>query len=366
MINTTSDISCARKFARWYQLIGTSLLLLCSFSSWADSSCYLLSSETFTFPAYTTSVNVIGMAVNAQLGAEVVLGEKPPTLASDCKVAGGGGGTGLKLSSFAGDAVVATVDGIPVLRTNIKGIGYALGLRCISRTSDGCDVYKNQTVWLGQSVSWNTQSSWYPYDTTDTMYWRIVLRIYQLSDYQFLGDQLATNNDDNFKTGAWLQIGGVTQPTANINFGSVMINLHGTYPTCTTVMSQGGSIINLGDYSVSELSNNNSPRIVPFNITFSGCSNLTSITTKLTSNYLISGTTLMGDKNRYRGVGVEISSGEGNVLVPNNANSKYVYENSFKADSRTMTLYATLKNNGQSTITPGAFETGGTLTFTYQ
>lgn len=364
MINNTNGFFSAGKLARWYQLIGTALLLLCSFSGWASTSCYLLNNTTYTPPSYTKTVNVLGTSGDTQLGDEIVLEENPNALASSCK--GVGANNDLDFSTYAGDKVIATVDGIPVLRTDTKGIGYAMGLRCIARSTDGCDSNKNQTLWIGQPDNWNSSRAWYPYDSTATMYWRVVLRIYQLRDYQFLGDQAAANIKDQFTNGGQLQIGGVGQPTANIHIGSVFLFLNGNYPTCMITSSQGGNVINLGDYSISDLRNNTSLRRVPFIINFSQCSSLSTIVTKLTSNFVIPSTPLMGNKNGNLGVGVEISTGNNTILQPNDANSRYLETGAFGASYYPMTLYATLKNSGQGTVIPGSFETGATLTFTYQ
>lgn len=187
-----------------------------------------------------------------------------------------------------------------------------------------------------------------------------------MGNYEYNGDRLVSNNQDFNTLGAVMQIGYSSQPKANVNIGSVYINVHGTFPTCVTTTSQEGNSIDLGEYTAGELRNNVSPKKVPFHIVFSQCNNAVTITTKLTSNYVTSGTTLLGNKNGDLGAGVEISTSTDKVLLPNNTNSSYSDTNSSKPSSRTTTFYATLKDNGKGTITPGNFETGGTLTFTYE
>ncbi|TBL78898.1 hypothetical protein EYY94_01435 [Obesumbacterium proteus] len=365
MINTINDIFSASKRMRIYQFIGIFILMLYCFSCRAATSCYLLKNATYSVPSYTASIMVSDSRTDVQLGNEIILEENPNELASSCKSQDAG--TNLNFVSGIGDdKFIGTVNDIPVLGTNVKGIGYAIGLRCMSRSSDGCDDYKNQTLWVGQQKTWVTHRAWYPYDSTATMYWQVVLRIYQLSNYQFLGTQIASNDNTQFSTGARLQIGSVYQPMGNIKIGAVFLTLFGNYPTCMSTTSRGGNTINLGDYSISELRNNSSTRRVPFIIDFNQCSNMKSITTKLTSNYVRSGTTLLSNKNRDLGVGLEISTPNNIPLLPNNINSSYIDNDPYSWDHQTMTLYAALKATGQSTVTAGSFETGATLTFTYQ
>lgn len=367
MINTTRDLYTMGTLVRWIKFIGAALLILCSFSGWASSSCFLNKNTTYRFPDVDVTETVLNQpGHDIQLGGEMILETNPSELASDCSKAGSNGTNLNWYNRTAVAEVIGTYGDIPVLRTNVQGIGYSVGLRCIARDSDGCDAYQNQTLWVGSSAYWPTKSKWYPYDTSQTMYWRVVFRVFQMGNYEYNGDRLVSNNQDFNTLGAVMQIGYSSQPTANVNIGSVYINVHGTFPTCVTTTSQEGNSIDLGEYTAGELRNNVSPKKVPFHIVFSQCNNAVTITTKLTSNYVTSGTTLLGNKNGDLGAGVEISTSTDKVLLPNNTNSSYSDTNSSKPSSRTTTFYATLKDNGKGTITPGNFETGGTLTFTYE
>lgn len=132
MINTTRDLYTMGTLVRWIKFIGAALLILCSFSGWASSSCFLNKNTTYRFPDVDVTETVLNQPGHEiQLGGEMILETNPSELASDCSKAGSNGTNLNWYNRTAVAEVIGTYGDIPVLRTNVQGIGY----RVFSRTS---------------------------------------------------------------------------------------------------------------------------------------------------------------------------------------------------------------------------------------
>ncbi len=138
-------------------------------------------------------------------------------------------------------------------------------------------------------------------------------------------------------------------------------------PTCDIAMlSDGTDTVNLGDYFVSDIKNNN-VKDVPFSIHLNSCTSTTKFTTKLTTTTLTgTGNDLLGNTltSGAEGAGVRIMYNGNSQLIPNNANSTYIMTDNTVPGSTQIDYVAQLVANG-STVKPGAFKATGVFTLSY-
>lgn len=138
-------------------------------------------------------------------------------------------------------------------------------------------------------------------------------------------------------------------------------------PTCDIAMlSDGTDTVNLGDYFVSDIKNNN-VKDVPFSIHLNSCTSTTKFTTKLTTTKLTgTGNDLLGNTltSGAEGAGVRIIYNGSSQLIPNNANSSYIMTDTTVPGSTQINYVAQLVANG-STVKPGAFKATGVFTLSY-
>ncbi|WP_221345988.1 fimbrial protein, partial [Enterobacter cloacae] len=135
-------------------------------------------------------------------------------------------------------------------------------------------------------------------------------------------------------------------------------------PTCTLTAPK---TVDLGDYGVSDLENDNTLNV--YAAVSGNCTNTRKITMKLTTSKTTGtdGTLLANtaSSNAAKGVGVFLMWPDNSQVVPNSTNSYTTRENTTIAlFSRLLT--ARLVKSGTEKVTSGTFSAIGTLQFTYE
>ncbi|MCK7417061.1 fimbrial protein StkG [Enterobacter cloacae] len=255
---------------------------------------------------------------------------------------------------------VGSIDGKALFKTNVTGIAYALAFRTI-----GTGV----TAYFAPSTNWfltlhlEDQDELLQYRT-----WEAAVEFYQLPSFAGvpaevvsvgpaggtigdfgIGDPYAPNDDHP----------GTTISIADMAFTTPIIK-----PTCTLTAPKN---VDLGDYGVSDLENDNTLNV--YAAVSGNCTNTRKITMKLTTSKTTGtdGTLLANtaSSNAAKGVGVLLKWPDNSQVVPNSTNSYSASENTTIAlFSRLLT--ARLVKSDTEKVTSGTFSAIGTLQFTYE
>ncbi|WP_233470142.1 fimbrial protein [Enterobacter asburiae] len=139
-------------------------------------------------------------------------------------------------------------------------------------------------------------------------------------------------------------------------------------PTCEVMaLNGGGNNVDLGEYFIADIKKNIT-RDIPFAITVNGCTSVAKFTMKMSSTALTGGTqnllANMLNSNAASGVGVKVLYGSMIQLVPNNANSAIVLNDTSVPNAVTQNLIARLEADG-NTIKAGNFKATSVFTMTY-
>lgn len=284
-----------------------------------------------------------------------------PTVQTDCD--NGTDGDNLQ-SQTAPGLMIGSKNGDAIFATNIPGVGYTVRIQT-AESGGGTGGYfgTNTTGWVDLTGGVPT-SMW---DGRK----EIVASVYLYVGPGYVGNpNKITLIKPKAGTLGKMAIGDPTdsdnQPwTFMVDENSFQIPV--VLPTCDTAMVSGGSnTINLGDYYVSDIKNNN-VKDIPFTIELSDCTSTAKFTTKLTATK-VTGTNndLLANtlSSEAEGAGVKIIYNGTSQLIPNNANSTYIVNDEKVPNWKDINLIARLVPNG-STVKPGSFKATGTFTLSY-
>lgn len=292
---------------------------------------------------------------------------------SVCESGSNGGSTTLwykngVVSASAGEVKSAQGESTPLFATSVPGIAYTL--QAVSNT--GISVY----VRPGTSASWQSLGG-YSSSQLDGATWRYIAKLYQLPEYKA---GVKERPVVSMATLASFNLGDATQESRSVNLksGQNSLGMLMSSPTCTSAIiapagNVSGSVLNLGDYHVSDLNEMND-RTVPFEIGLSGCSGVRAVVVSVTTSNTVYDQYYIGPNpgSGGSGLGVRIG-GAGNITFkPNDSTSFAEYSGTnlvaVTDSSYLLELRAFLHkvNDGQQIKAGEKFEATMTFNITYE
>ncbi|HCT7896776.1 TPA: fimbrial protein StkG [Enterobacter cloacae] len=260
------------------------------------------------------------------------------------------------------DLYAGEVNGMALFKTNVPGIAYALAIV----TTDGAVTafFTSHTNSWWKSVETNNNEN-----LIRDKSWKAAVEFYQLPGFMGIPADVISVGPAQGTLGKIIigEPDGTTEsdhPRPTITIASMAFTTPIEKPTCILTAPK---TVNLGDYDVSDLENDNVLSVF-FGIT-GNCTNTRKITMTLTTSKTTGtdGSLLANtaSSNAAKGVGVFLMWPDNSQVVPNSTNSYTTRENTTIALFSQL-LTARLVKSGTEKVTSGTFSAIGTLQFTYE
>lgn len=246
--------------------------------------------------------------------------------------------------------------------TNIPGILYAVALK----SSSNVEAYIPYTSSTNEMrlVNMNDDES-----RVEDKTWNFYIALYQTP--QFVGIPKGVSSIHPLSQG---NIGAFRLGESDSNNGLITV-IMGDFsfpvktPTCTSLVSSAGAgTIPLGDYTALQIKSG-STKTVNFTLNTSGCTNVSMFKTRLTTNIVAPGDSMLlgnsATSNTATGIGVKITTPYGGQLKPNDANSINSVSDTNIPASKQLQFSAQLVAD-KKTISAGRFSAMGTFVVNYE
>lgn len=338
------------------------ILMLFSFNNYAAVECKFESGATLSVGSTSGWVQTLqplnSVSAPTQISQQVNL-NLSPSLRSKCSV----GNDGENIYTLTqSDIYAGSIGSTALFKTNVPGIVYSLAIRTLS---NGVVAYFTSPTdsWIKSFDTYDKES------LVEDVNWSAAAVFYQLPGYAGMPEGVKTIAPVNGTFGKVVlgKPNGTSDsdhPRPTVTITSRAFSVPVVNPTCTLTAPK---TVNLGDYDVSDLENDNTLSVF-FGVT-GNCTNTRKVTMTLTTSKTTgSDGSLLANtasSNAAKGVGVLIKWPNNTQIVPNSTNS-YSVEDGTTIALFSSALTARLVKSGSEKITSGQFSAIGTLQFTYE